>query len=673
MSKSLFSLPGVCLLASLGPLSPTAANAQARCAMPSTMPPEQSQVVTTENLLSLRDFGGTSVGITSTPFEMAPDDTILALQIRQADAKTDSYCSAIVLLPTNASAKATVIDDGGEIVPAVSSRYGMSELPLGIPKPAIMRWSPNGEKLAYIKNLTSGAELWLYDRQHQISHRLFRSLVDINAIAWTGDGSALVYASKPGIIDARAATDTEGQSGYHYDGRFWPLSSDRPFLSPDVPTIEAAIDPDTGQSRPFLPSYRQALYPSTTRPKAALAFTGSADGKNLAWSAPMTAGYPAKTTLQLRMKGRELECASESCTNVAALWWSEDGGTLFLERRSGIADNRTQFYAWRPGGRMPPRLILDTANSLFGCKMAKQKLICAQETSTAPRKIVSLSLRKGEIGNLFDPNPEFAKLVMGKVKRLEWTNAFGIPTFGDLVLPANADGKRKLPLVVIQYDSRGFLRGGTGDEYPIQVLASHGFAVLSFNRPPWYGSLKPAKDEIESIKASITDWADRRSNLSSLETIIKQLAADGTIDPARVAITGQSDGSSTATFALSNSRIFSAAILSTCCEAETMLALSGEGFADFYKSIGYPASDAPDFWREGSLLGAKQARPVPLLIEASSSEYRLSLVTYRDLKARGWPIDMYVFPDEGHVKFHPAHRLAIYRRNIEWLTDKLKP
>jgi dipeptidyl aminopeptidase/acylaminoacyl peptidase len=49
----------------------------------------------------------------------------------------------------------------------------------------------------------------------------------------------------------------------------------------------------------------------------------------------------------------------------------------------------------------------------------------------------------------------------------------------------------------------------------------------------------------------------------------------------------------------------------------------------------------------------------------------MGLATYRELKRRGWPIELYVYPDEGHVKLHPAHRMAIYNRNTEWLAHHL--
>ena len=104
-----------------------------------------------------------------------------------------------------------------------------------------------------------------------------------------------------------------------------------------------------------------------------------------------------------------------------------------------------------------------------------------------------------------------------------------------------------------------------------------------------------------------------------------------------------------------------------------MLQQSGESYDDFYVRMGYPANHAAgrEFWRQGSLAEAEGAKPVPLLIQAASSEFRMSLATYRELKRRGWPIEFYVYPDEGHVKLHPSHRLAIYNRNIDWLDHHL--
>jgi len=82
---------------------------------------------------------------------------------------------------------------------------------------------------------------------------------------------------------------------------------------------------------------------------------------------------------------------------------------------------------------------------------------------------------------LFDPNPEFATLRLGHVERLHWRNALGVETIGDLVFPVGYRPGRAYPMIVVQYETRGFLRGGTDDEYPIQAFANRGYAVLSFS------------------------------------------------------------------------------------------------------------------------------------------------------------------------------------------------
>jgi acetyl esterase/lipase len=56
----------------------------------------------------------------------------------------------------------------------------------------------------------------------------------------------------------------------------------------------------------------------------------------------------------------------------------------------------------------------------------------------------------------------------------------------------------------------------------------------------------------------------------------------------------------------------------------------------------------------------------PLLMQLSDDEYLLSLEAFEALREHGAPVELHVFPDEHHVKWHPVHRLAIYERNLDW-------
>lgn len=57
---------------------------------------------------------------------------------------------------------------------------------------------------------------------------------------------------------------------------------------------------------------------------------------------------------------------------------------------------------------------------------------------------------------------------------------------------------------------------------------------------------------------------------------------------------------------------------------------------------------------------------MPLLMQQSDDELRGAVSSYTALEQAGKPVALYVFPNEHHVKWQPAHRLAAYERNLRW-------
>jgi dipeptidyl aminopeptidase/acylaminoacyl peptidase len=344
-------------------------------------------------------------------------------------------------------------------------------------------------------------------------------------------------------------------------------------------------------------------------------------------------------------------------------------------RREGWAKSQTGLYVW-PQHSARPRRILLTDDLLSACQMAAGDLLCGRESALQPRVIARIRVGTGQMHTLYDPNPGYSNLALGRVERLHWTNANGLETYGDLVYPTDYEPGRRYPLIVTTYTSRGFLRGATGDEYPIQLFANHGYAVLSFARPLDVGvNLAGVPDVMTSSRIAYRDWADRRSVQSSIELGLDLLDEKGLVDRARIGITGLSDGASTVQFALLNSQLFAAAAISNCCtEPETALAGIGVQNADYFRKLGFPRLDDPlaAFWKPMSLVANAQRMRTPLLMQLGSAEFRMALSSYSALRDYGQPVDMYVFPQEGHVKLQPAHRLAVYRRNLAWFDFWLK-
>ncbi len=62
----------------------------------------------------------------------------------------------------------------------------------------------------------------------------------------------------------------------------------------------------------------------------------------------------------------------------------------------------------------------------------------------------------------------------------------------------------------------------------------------------------------------------------------------------------------------------------------------------------------------------------PFLIQVADREYHFTKQNYNALKDADKPVEMHIFPDEYHVKWQPAHRYAVYTRNVDWFNFWLR-
>jgi hypothetical protein len=84
--------------------------------------------------------------------------------------------------------------------------------------------------------------------------------------------------------------------------------------------------------------------------------------------------------------------------------------------------------------------------------------------------------------------------------------------------------------------------------------------------------------------------------------------------------------------------------------------------------MGYPAVDADEdtFWPELSLTRNIDHIDAPILVQAGGNEYQTALYTAQAFRDRHKAFDFYIMPGEPHIKWQPAHRLAMYERNTDW-------
>ncbi len=266
-------------------------------------------------------------------------------------------------------------------------------------------------------------------------------------------------------------------------------------------------------------------------------------------------------------------------------------------------------------------------------------------------------------------NPEFRTFKLSNAVRIEGTNKYGDNWFAHFVKPLDYQIGKKYPLIITTYRSgdNRFLRGGSGDEYPIQVFAANGFAVLSFDT----GVDKAFKPG--DFHSAILQW---ESPVASMQMAVDKLAHTGIVDSTRVGITGLSHGGEMVEYAISHSDFVQAAIESGGGARDPyfyyIAGTAWHGIFSDWGLGGWPEGKAKANWQVLSPpLNADRIK-APLLSNSADSEVLLALPLIVSLQQLKRPVELFIYPGELHVKNQPKHRYEIYERNVDWFRFWLK-
>lgn len=672
MSPRIFTaLPSVAACLVLGSASSTGQASITGAPWPANK--DASRALTSLDLASLKDVGPPFPEPRRHFVALSPDRKMIAFQVRQGDPRSNTYRLQLLALEIRPGALPVILDDGGDLI--LQRAAGMSGVigETGLPDTIAPQWSSDGKFVFFLKRSRGTTKIWRAAVDGRDSAPLVGVVGDVDSFVISADRQRIIYSRWQTDERDREARNREALDGFRYDKRFKPLSADGPDALPSQHRVVSTIDLTTGAVEAASGSDTQRLDEQSSDPSTPL--PAVAADRRRAWVArngDIGVGPPPRLMAE-DAQHHPLRCTARACEAPTALWWSADESRVNFFHREGWGDEKTALYEWRPGAEAPARLFA-TSDLLLDCQPVETQIVCAAESSAAPRKIVLLEPTTGKSAILYDPNPNFSGFSLGRVERLHWRSSFGSEVFGDLVLPVGYDERKKYPLIVVQYISRGFLRGGVGDEFPIQVFANRGYAVLSIQRPKLSAIALASRSAAELERRLLTRLRDRRNVLSSIELAVRTLIRRGIADPERVGITGLSDGSSTVQFAAINSRLFKAGSATGCCWDPFQDAYLGPITARAFHSFGWPKLidyDAPPWNRMSLVSNARNVR-FPILIQQSDDEFRGAIASVTAVQQAGKSAALFVFPGEHHIKWQPAHRLAVYERNIRWFDYWLK-
>jgi dipeptidyl aminopeptidase/acylaminoacyl peptidase len=369
-------------------------------------------------------------------------------------------------------------------------------------------------------------------------------------------------------------------------------------------------------------------------------------------------------------------CDKPACVGMylRTVGWARGGNSIWfvklessLNRSDGVPRDMSGLYEWNlKSGEV--RTILRQPGLLEECRVVDITVYCMDEQPTRPRRIVAVNFDSRRVVTLADPNPMLTSKKYPTVHEIIIKDSQGNIGFAQVVYPNNYVKGERYPLVVAQYDGKGYLRGQVGNETPIFPLAADGFVVMSVEWPRF--------TELEKT-GSYDEWNKKYAKegrdliWGAIEGGIDQLIADGLVDPKRMAITGLSGGAELVNYIIQRSDRFAAAVASSGTADVTFFALASEdGDRERLMRTWETQSvmPAPDSRLYDLAWSNKPEKLVtPFMINVGEYEALVGFEGISAIRTAGGPIEVRIFPDEQHIKYHPVSIQGTYENSMQWL------
>ncbi len=638
---------------------------------------DPATTVGARELIGLRDVSGLS---------LSPDGSGAVYQLQQADLARDGYRSLWCHIDLD-TGRIRELGDAGDIAMPVLAGLGRRT---GMWMTLQPRWRPDGRALAMLARRGDQT----FAQVCTLGRTGCRTLAidgDIQDFIWSEDGAGLIVSSTRSTSELSTARAAEADTGFHFDDRFdvfHALTPMRGFQSaPELHFVDAV----SGRVRPvhaeeierFRSGRRNAISTTMGAGRSATVFAAAPverppflrdldvrdfirlGARGAAWTAPArtdASGSAPPLALFASRDASQVRCSAPECEGYIVEIAARDEDTILFIRREGWGFGAHGVYLWDLAANSV-RPILVSENVIRVCTPRRTNTICLFEGPTSPRRIVALDYASGALRTLVDPNPDLPQAAFAPARRIEWTSPLGDQVFGYVLTPPDRAGPN--PLIVVQYRATGFLRGGVGDEYPIQAFVRAGFAVLALERPDPFALRAFVRDADEIDRREWEAFSERRRTLAALTSGIEHLAAMGLADPERVGVTGLSDGAETAVFGLIHCDCIAAAAISSGVHDPMSYYLTSDRQRAAMRANGRAPSEEA-FWNQMSLSRNAEGVNAPILAQVADREALFMLQAHRTFADLGKPFDVYIFPDEYHVKWRPRHRLAIYQRSLRW-------
>jgi dipeptidyl aminopeptidase/acylaminoacyl peptidase len=621
--------------------------------------------------------------------QIAPDGKSVVVLVSRPNLKDNRNDAELVLVDLATGARRALTTD----------RRGLAQ----------PRWSPDGERLAFLANATDKRQVWVLPMRGGEAKKITDAANGIQQFAWSPDGTRIAYvtadelpksqnrafevkdddfllnaAATPSHIWLIAATGGEAK---RVTSGTWSLPVARPpgplpspiNWTPDGKSI--AFTRNETASSGNLDTARVALVDVETGAVRTLATAKiaqtqpivSPDGKHVAFMHPHRGELQSENRFWLvsAQGGEATQITKELDRNLYRAIWMPDSKSLLV----GAHDEATtslwlQPITGGPARKLDLQGIEPAASYWIEANVSRNGAIAiVASTPTRPRELYVMDSVTARPRRLTDFNAHFETLELGKAQRITFSNE-GYDLDGVVITPPNFDPAKKYPLVL---NVHGGPRSSstTAFSFLAQLFAAQDWVVFM---PNYRGS-----DNLGNrvTRAIIMDAGagPGRDVMAGIESV-KQL---GYIDENRIAIGGWSYGGMMTSWMVGHYPSFFKAAVSG---AAVNNFLDQYTLGDFNVMRGqswgspYASEERMKFYLGQSPITYASKIKTPMLILSNTGDARVpvtqSYQMYRALRDNGVKTKFIAYPLSGHSPEDPVHIMDVDRRYVDWHKEHLE-
>lgn len=658
----------------------------------------QERRFTVDDLLRLRRVGDPQV---------SPKADLVAFTITDMDRAANKGTTQIYVVPLG----------GGETRQLTNDEHSS----------ASPRWSPDGEKLAFISARDGESQIWTID----VSSGALKKITSISTGAgdpvWSPDGKWLAFASdvypecKDDACNKRRAEEVaQNKVKAHVAERLlyrhWKSWKDgmrsHVFVVPAGGGEARDVTPGDYDAPPFSlggmtdyafsPDSKELAFTSNHDKVEAISTNGdvwlvpvhggaarnitaanhgydgsprfSPDGKYLAYRSQVTPGFEAdrfRLMLLDRQTGRAQSITETLDSNVDEFTFTADGKWIYL----GAEDRgREPIYSVSTGGGPVKKIIAAGFNGDLNVTADGSTLVFSRSSMTKPSEVYRANADGSGVNALTTTNDALlAPFNLKSAEEVTWTGAAGAKVAGWIVKPANFNPRRKYPLAVLIHGGpQGAWNDNWGYRWNPQIYANAGYVVFM---PNPRGSTGYGQQFVNEISG---DWGGKV--FIDIKNGVAQTAALPYVDKIRIGGLGASYGGYMVDWieGHNDDPRFQFKVLVSHDGVYNLTSMYGateELWFPEWEFKGTPWTN-PAMYDRWSPHKFVQNFKTPILIITNGLDYRVpegeGLQMFTAVQRMGVESKLVDFPDEGHWVQKPANSAFWYSTVIGWLDKHLK-